>query len=407
MAGKQTPGKSKAQIVREYITAHSRASNKAVAAALKEQETQVTPGYVASIRRAAKKKGRKRSPGTKREKRTTASPSRAKFPRHPLEKVLRIPRAILEQNAGKPCTDRKSAEYVGVGYGGPYRVEISSAIKYGLLSRPRSGELAITALGKSILRPQEPGEELKGLRQAVVNAPEISEVYNHYRGENLPDTQFLDNALVDKFSIPQEKVPEFKSILFETLKKARLLEEHAGKHRVVDFTSEPKAPAETSERIKKLGKAVSVDANDTCFVVMPFASPHGEYYSQIYDPAIRKAGLRPVRADDEIFGSGKIMNQIWSGINTAKVLVAELTTKNPNVFYELGLAHARKKPVVLVSANEEDVPFDLHHIRVIYYDVNDPFWGQKLLEKVAENILSALRNPQEAIFEGEAKVSSQ
>ena len=56
------------------------------------------------------------------------------------------------------------------------------------------------------------------------------------------------------------------------------------------------------------------------------------------------------------------------------------------------------KPVVLVSSNETDVPFDLQHIRVIYYDVSDPFWGNKLIEKVAENILSALKNPEEAIF---------
>lgn len=54
--------------------------------------------------------------------------------------------------------------------------------------------------------------------------------------------------------------------------------------------------------------------------------------------------------------------------------------------------------MVLVSANEQDVPFDLKHIRVIYYDMNDPFWGQKLLTKVAENILSAITNPEEAIF---------
>jgi nucleoside 2-deoxyribosyltransferase len=99
-----------------------------------------------------------------------------------------------------------------------------------------------------------------------------------------------------------------------------------------------------------------------------------------------------------MFGSGKIMDQIWDGINAAKVLVAELTTKNANVFYELGLAHALEKPVVLVSSNENDVPFDLIHIRVIYYDVTDPFWGQKLMDKVAENILSAIKNPEEAVF---------
>jgi hypothetical protein len=132
--------------------------------------------------------------------------------------------------------------------------------------------------------------------------------------------------------------------------------------------------------------------------MQPFASPLGDYYEKIYRPAIEKAGLRAVRADAEIFATGKIMDQVWSGINAAKVLVAELTSRNPNVFYELGLAHAMKKPVVLVSAKEDDVPFDLQHIRVIYYDTNDPFWGSKLIEKVAENILSAIKNPGEAVF---------
>jgi len=94
------------------------------------------------------------------------------------------------------------------------------------------------------------------------------------------------------------------------------------------------------------------------------------------------------------------MDQVWAGIRRAKVLVAELTTRNPNVFYELGLAHALRKPVVLVSSNQDDVPFDLQHIRVIYYDVTDPFWGQKLISKVAENILSAIENPEEAILPG-------
>ncbi|MEP6697900.1 MAG: hypothetical protein ABJA34_13630 [Pseudonocardiales bacterium] len=95
------------------------------------------------------------------------------------------------------------------------------------------------------------------------------------------------------------------------------------------------------------------------------------------------------------------MDQIWRGIRAAKILVAELTTKNPNVFYELGLAHALEKPVVLVSSNQEDVPFDLRHIRVVLYDQADPFWGQKLIDKIADNIRSAVSNPEEAIFRAE------
>ena len=316
--------------------------------------------------------------------------------------MLRIPKAILDQNAGKECSEEETAKFLGIKYNkGPYALELSSAMKFGLLDRPSAGRIAVSDLAKKILRPQNEQEELVGLREAVLKAPDISSVYSHYRGENLPDTQFFENALVDKFGIPKEKVAEFKTIFFDTLNKAKLIEEHNGKQRLIDVSGDLPTKAGTSEVLKKLGKSVAVDANDTCFIMMPFAVPLGNYYEKVYKPAIEKAGLKPVRADTEIFGAGKIMDQVWFGINTAKVLVAELTTRNPNVFYELGLAHALKKPVVLVSSNESDVPFDLKHIRVIYYDVTDPFWGMKLLDKVAENILSAIQNPEEAVFRSE------
>ena len=105
-------------------------------------------------------------------------------------------------------------------------------------------------------------------------------------------------------------------------------------------------PDDGSGVVRKLSIGAKVGADDSCFVVMSFAPPIGGYFQTIYEPAIKKAGLRAVRADADIFGTGKIMDQIWSGINAAKVLVAELTTRNPNVFYELGLAHAKEKPVV-------------------------------------------------------------
>jgi hypothetical protein len=324
----------------------------------------------------------------------------AKYPRNSLEKALRIPKAILDQNAGKDCSDDEVAHFLGLKSAkGDFAVEISSSIKFGLLIRPSAGKLALTEIAKRILRPQNPGDSLLGLREAVMKAPDISSVYSHYRGEFLPDTQYFENALIDKFSIPKEKVQEFKEVFIETLKHAQLITEQDGRLKVLDVTFDlPQGSSEPSENLKRLENSVAVDANDSCFVMMPFAPPLGSYYEQIYKKAIEKAGLRPMRADSEIFGTGKIMDQIWDGINSAKVLVAELTTRNPNVFYELGIAHTLKKPVVLVSSNEADVPFDLKHIRVIIYDTTDPFWGNKLLEKVAENILSAIKNPEEAIF---------
>lgn len=324
----------------------------------------------------------------------------AKYPRQAVDKALRIPRAILEQNAGKECTVKESAGFLGVGAAGPYTVEVASGIKYGFLSRPSTGKLAITERAKQAIRPQGSQDQLNALREAVQEAPLFSEVYGHYRGENLPDTEFLQNALVDKFKVPSDKVSEFLEVFLASLRAAELLTEHEGKFRVVDASSAGGGAGGASPTLKKLERLVKVGSTDSCFVMMPFASPLGGYYETLYKPAIEKAGLQAVRADAEIFGAGKIMDQVWAGIRRAKVLVAELTSRNPNVFYELGLAHALKKPVVLVSSNEDDVPFDLKHIRVIYYDVKDPFWGQKLMSKVAENILSAIEHPEEAILPG-------
>jgi len=394
--------KSKAQAVRDYVSEHPEASIQDVVDALSKQKFDVNPRYVSSVKsrsKATKSKKKKRSKVKKTKKQSSGRTPR--YPRHTLERALRIPQAILEQNAGKECTEKESASFVGVTYNkGPYALELSSSSKFGLLERD-SGKVRLTDLARMILRPQEEGARIKGLHTAVLRAPEISDVYEHYRGENLPDEQFLDNALVDKFGIPEDKLQEFKSIFMDSLTYAKLIEDTNGKFRIIDVSGGGDVSVDSEARLKKLGKGVSVSSEDTCFVMMPFADPHGSYYEKVFKPAIQKAGLRAVRADAEIFATGKIMDQVWRGISSAKILVSELTTRNPNVFYELGIAHALRKPVVLVSSNEEDVPFDLHHIRVIYYDVTDPFWGTKLIEKVAENILSAIKNPEEAIFKSE------
>ena len=342
----------------------------------------------------------RRSTKKKKTAKSSKAPA-ARYPRHSVDKSLRIPRAILEQNAGKECTVKESASFLGVGHAGPYTVEVSSGIKYGFLERPSAGRIAVTERAKRVLRPQDPRDKLERLREAVLGAPVVSEVYGHYRGENLPDTEFFHNALTDKFKVPFDKVEEFTEVFLESLRAAELLAEHDGKRRVVDVSHDSAQETGVSETLRKLERSVTVGPADSCFVMMPFTPPLGDYYEKVYKPAIEKAGLRPVRADAAIFGTGKIMDQIWSGINAAKVLVAELTKRNPNVFYELGLAHALRKPAVLVSSNEDDVPFDLHHIRVIYYDVTDPFWGSKLMDKVAENILSAIENPEEAVLKSE------
>lgn len=144
-------------------------------------------------------------------------------------------------------------------------------------------------------------------------------------------------------------------------------------------------PKETTEIIKP-----------KCFIIMPFGGWFDKYYFEIYVPAIEDAGFEAKRADD-LYRPGNIVNDIWNYTKTAKVILADLTNKNPNVFYELGLAHAISKPAVLITASMDDVPFDLRSLRVIEYDKNSPKWGEVLQAKITKALVETLGSPEEAI----------
>ena len=129
---------------------------------------------------------------------------------------------------------------------------------------------------------------------------------------------------------------------------------------------------------------------NSCFVVMPFHSLFESQYERVIRPAVEDAGLECVRGD-EIFTQQAIVQDIWKAIRHARVILVELSGRNPNVMYETGLAHAIGKPIVFITRNEQDVPFDLGPLRYIYYDPNNPFWGEdlradltKMLRKVIE-----------------------
>lgn len=322
------------------------------------------------------------------------------YPKHNLEQALRIPRLILEQNAGRPCSREEAAAFAGVALAGRFVTEITSSKRFGLLEE--NGELTISGRARAILRPESRQADMSARRDAIRAAPVVGDIYDFYKSENLPDDQFFRNALTERFGIREAKVSAVTKVLMQSLEFAGLLEEHEGHIRVLDPSGGGERDAEvTADRERASGEDLhdEEDERSTCFVVQPFAEPYGGYFSLIYEPAIEGAGLQAMRADAEIFGTGKIMDQIFAGIREADVLVAELTTRNPNVLYELGLAHALRKPVVLVSSNEDDVPFDLSHIRVIYYDNNDPFWGEKLKGKITDHLKLALEDPNEIIFD--------
>lgn len=134
----------------------------------------------------------------------------------------------------------------------------------------------------------------------------------------------------------------------------------------------------------------------TCFILIPFSEPFTRYYKEIIKPAVEQIDAVPLRGDS-LFRPSPIVDDIWQMIQDANVVVAEMTGRNPNVFYELGLAHAIGKPVILISETISDVPFDLQSLRVILYNKDDPAWGATLRESLVASLRETLRNTRAAV----------
>jgi len=131
----------------------------------------------------------------------------------------------------------------------------------------------------------------------------------------------------------------------------------------------------------------------TAFVVMAFASPYLELYEDVIKRVAKEKefNLYPYNVG-EVAGPGVIIDDIVRGIATAKLVIAEITPPNVNVFYELGYAHALNKDTILLAdkSKEKDLPFDVRHRRCIFYE--NSIGGKSKVEDALRKHLRAIRD---------------
>jgi hypothetical protein len=138
---------------------------------------------------------------------------------------------------------------------------------------------------------------------------------------------------------------------------------------------------------------------DLCFVLMPFSPKFNNQWKLAIAPAIKKAGLLAWRGDEKKLGLTIIMEAVTRSICEARLVVADISTDaagpNPNVMYELGLAHAAKKPVIILIQEGQAPPFDLGHVRHLKYQVEDL---EQLRRSLGDCIREALEQPAPDLF---------
>jgi hypothetical protein len=100
------------------------------------------------------------------------------------------------------------------------------------------------------------------------------------------------------------------------------------------------------------------------FVIMPFAGKLKEVFDVVLVSCAKELKMKCFRADDKrTYTSEPLMQEIWSHIQRAEIIIADITDRNPNVMYELGLCHALWKKIILISQKIEGVPFDISHYK--------------------------------------------
>lgn len=123
---------------------------------------------------------------------------------------------------------------------------------------------------------------------------------------------------------------------------------------------------------------------NTVFVLIPFHPEYEEVYSEIRKVCL-EIGMKCRRAD-EIFLNRAIMENILDGITRSEIIIADITEKSPNVYYELGIAHSFRDQdaVILTSHNIKNSPFDIHHRVIMVYDKENFFGFRVELKKRIE-----------------------
>ena len=143
------------------------------------------------------------------------------------------------------------------------------------------------------------------------------------------------------------------------------------------------------ERLFPVPKLPDRQGKVRCFIVMPFSLEWSSDVHRTLSDACQTMDVQAVRGDD-LFTPTDILVDIWHNLNGADIVIADITGRNPNVLYELGIAHTLAKPVLIISRNAADIPIDLSTRRVILYGQSEGDWREDLGIKVLKALKEIL-----------------
>lgn len=286
---------------------------------------------------------------------------------------------------------------------GPSRQLITNSGQYGLTNGSYAAEfLELTPDGDLASRDDatQSAQLAARLKLAIEQVEPFRRLYEQFSNNRLPAASVLRDFVVENDLAPQDHVDECVETFLANARDLGLVTTYAGAERMLTFdmvleqagrrtddgATEASDEGVASSELPPRDDAVlspttivaqAIDLSDVCFVVSPIGTTDSEQrkhadlvYGSLLEPALAELGLRLIRAD-RISKPGLITAQVIDHLVRAPLVVADLSFGNPNVFYELALRHATRRPVVQIVRASDPLPFDVGQFRTVVVDMQD------------------------------------
>lgn len=302
------------------------------------------------------------------------------FPQYGIEESKAVLEVIKEKNAGNPWSPSDVATALDMGKGNNFFYLTASSRDYGLTVGTReSAKIEIGEIGHKFAYPKTPKEEFDAVKGAFLNVALFKKVYDYYQGKNLPEIQYLKNTLKTEFGVDESLQDEFYDIYQKNLKYLKRIESKTG---VAESEELSELGVKTTGSSIVLGESQN-SGGLVAFVAMPFSEKTSNYPKGYFDevlkhlitPAAVKANFNAKTAKKA--GSEVIQSTIVNDLDSADLVIVDLTEHNPNVLFELGMRIAFNKPVCLIRAKGTAAIFDIDHMLRVY-DYNPCLWPSTL-----------------------------
>ena len=287
---------------------------------------------------------------------------------------------------------------------------ITNSSKYGLTKGSyKADQIEMTPDGATVFSDQTAPRDRARTRVklAIESIPIFAALYRRFEDLKLPARAALLDAAREE-GIPGEFLEQSIDTFVLNLKAVGLLQSLAGAERIIKTehmldllpSVRPQVVIDGGSALpRSKAPMTSGDATfeTTCFYVTPIGDEGTEFrkhsdlfLSHIIEPALEQFQLRVVRAD-QIGQAGIITRQIFDYIIRSRLVIADLSFHNPNVFYELAIRHMTKKPVVQISRIGDKIPFDINQMRTVILDNTDIYSLIPKLELYKSEIASQVR----------------